>query len=321
MSRSLPVTLRVLAACVALTLVPAAAAWADPVVYAAGDIACDPTDPGYNAGAGTSTRCAQKRTSDIVVNSGAFDAALALGDIQYNSASLSNIQKVYDPTWGRFKAKTRPVIGNHEGTTATGGAGYCTYFGAAAHCNSSGRQGGAAFYSFDIGAWHVAVVNSNCTAAGGCGVGSPQYRWLAADLAAHPTTCTLAAWHHPRWSSGHDGSNAFMQPIWKLLYDNGADLVLSGHSHDYERIAPLDGNGAVNTANGMRQFVVGTGGAFFTGFTSTRAPGSEVRQNNTFGVLKLTLHAVSYDWRFVPEAGRLFTDAGSQVCRAGPVRR
>jgi hypothetical protein len=154
-------------------------------------------------------------------------------------------------------------------------------------------------------------------------VGSPQYQWLADDLRANPRTCTLAAWHHPRWSSGHDGNNVFMQPIWKLFYDNGGDLVLSGHSHDYERFAPIDGSGSVNVSDGMRSFVVGTGGAFFTGI-GTAVAGSQVRQNTTFGVLRLTLHPSSYDWRFLPEAGRTFADSGTQDCRgalAAPAAR
>ena len=167
------------------------------------------------------------------------------------------------------------------------------------------------------------MVNSNCAAAGGCDVGSPQYQWLADDLRANPRTCTLAAWHHPRWSSGHDGNNVFMQPIWNLFYDNGGDLVLSGHSHDYERFAPIDGSGSVNVSDGMRSFVVGTGGAFFTGI-GTAVAGSQVRQNTTFGVLRLTLHPSSYDWRFLPEAGRTFADSGTQDCRgavAAPAAR
>jgi hypothetical protein len=302
------------AACIAVALAPASAPAADPVVFAAGDIACDPGDTDFNGGEGTPTACRQKATADLL-GAGTFDAVLALGDLQYNSGTLSSFQRSYDLSWGRVKALTRPVIGNHEGTTATGGSGYCTYFGAAAHCNSGGRQGGAAFYSFDLGAWHVVVLNSNCAAAGGCDAGSAQYEWLAADLAAHPRDCTLAAWHHPRWSSGHDGSNAFMDPIWRLFHERGGDLVLSGHSHDYERFAPIDAAGAVDRTDGIRSFVVGTGGAHFTGIGGTPAPGSEVRQNTSYGVLRLDLRATSYDWRFVPVAGATFADSGRQSCR------
>jgi hypothetical protein len=164
------------------------------VLYAGGDIACDPTDSALDTngpGLGSATRCAQMRTSNLMIDQDA-DAIIALGDLQYNSGSLSNFNAVYDPSWGRLKSITKPVIGNHEGTTATGGAGYCAYFGSAAHCNASGRQGGAAFYSFDVGAWHVVVLNSNCTAAGGCDIGSPQYQWLADDLETKSEPCTMA---------------------------------------------------------------------------------------------------------------------------------
>jgi len=315
MSRTLKLILVALVCGSAITATPARSAAADAVVYAAGDIACDPVDPDFNSGKGTATACRQLATSDLILGGG-FDAVIPLGDLQYDAGNLDNFQQAYDLSWGRLKPQTRPVIGNHEGVTAASGAGYCVYFGAAAHCNSGRRQGGAAFYSFDVGDWHIVVLNSNCEAAGGCDVGSPQYQWLASDLAANPRACTLAAWHHPRWSSGADGSNAFMQPIWQLLYANGADLVLAGHSHDYERFAPINGAGAVDAATGMRSFVVGTGGAHFTGLGNTRAPGSEVSQNTTFGVLRLGLHPTSYDWTFVPASGSTFTDSGAQVCRA-----
>jgi acid phosphatase type 7 len=296
--------------CVAALGAAAQTAGADPVLAGAGDISCGTSDASFNGGIGAATRCRQKYTSDLLV-AGAYDSVFTLGDNVNASGSLSDLVNAYGQSWGRMKAITHPSSGNHEGSSATG---YCTYFGAAAHCNASGTQTGAGFYSWDAGTWHVVVLNSNCTAAGGCGVRSPQYVWLQRDLAAHPTACTLAYWHHPRFSSGHDGSNTFMQPIWKLIYDNGADVVLSGHSHDYERFAPMDGQGNLNRGDGMRQFVVGTGGAFFTGF-GTVAPNSEVRNNTTFGIVALTLHPSSYDWRFVPEAGKTFTDVGTSGCR------
>jgi hypothetical protein len=315
MSRMLKLLLPALVCCAALAATPSRAAAADAVVYAAGDVACDPLDVSFNAGNGTATACRQKATAGLML--GGSDAVLALGDLQYEAGSLSNFRQSYDDSWGRLKPQTRPVIGNHEGMAATAGAGYCVYFGAAAHCNSNRRQAGAAFYSFDVGDWHVVVLNSNCDAAGGCDVGSAQYQWLQNDLAANPRACTLAAWHHPRWSSGLYGSNAFMQPIWQLLYVDGADLVLSGHSHDYERFAPIDAAGAVDPADGMRSFVVGTGGANVTGLYAI-APGSEVRQNTAFGVLRLVLHPTSYDWNFVPAPGSTFTDSGAQACHAAP---
>jgi calcineurin-like phosphoesterase family protein len=278
-----------------------AATSTDPVIYAAGDIACEP------GSATTSTQCHEKKTSDIIVN-GAASKALALGDLQYNSASLSNLRNSYDKTWGRVKSITTPVIGNHESTAN----GYFDYFYGSGVNNGPFGQRGKGYYSYNLGTWHVIGLNSNCSRVP-CSAGSAQEQWLRSDLAANRRACTLAFWHHPRFSSGHDGDGTFMQPIWKDLSDAKADVVLVGHSHNYERFAPMDGSGKLNRTNGIREFVVGTGGAFFTGISSAK-PNSEVRQNNTFGVLKLTLHPTSYDWKFVPEAGKSFTDSGSNAC-------
>ena len=300
--------LAVSAGAVALLAALPPAAGADPVIAAAGDIACDPSDS-Y----GPST-CHQMETSDLLVGT-APDAVLPLGDIQYDSSSLANIMAVYDPSWGRVKAISHPILGNHESS----GAGYFDYFNGPGAADGPAGARGKGWYSFDVGSWHLIALNSNCTRPADttnvvdCGVGSEQERWLRADLAAHPASCTLAFWHHPRYSSGHDGSNTFTQPFWDALEDAQAEIVLSGHSHDYERFASLDRNGAPDPGNGIRQFVVGTGGAFFTGIGSTIA-NSEVSQNDTFGVLKLTLHPTSYDWQFVPEAGKTFTDSGSLMC-------
>jgi hypothetical protein len=316
MTRRLPVATRwpISLALALVVMLPAAVAWApaaaaqDPVIAAAGDVACDPTDAGYNDGAGTADRCRQRATSDLLVGAG-LAAVLPLGDIQYNSASLSNIMAVYDPTWGRVKSISRPIIGNHESS----GTGYFDYFNGVGVADGPAGPRGKGWYSFDVGTWHLVALNSNCTRVG-CTAGSEQETWLRADLAAHPTSCTLAYWHHPRYSSGHDGDNTFMQPLWEALDDAGAEIVLSGHSHDYERVAPVDRNGTVNQADGIRQFVVGTGGAFFTGGLESRITQSEVAQGDTFGVLFLTLHPTSYDWRFVPEAGKTFADSGSGAC-------
>lgn len=284
----------------------------DPVIAAAGDIACDPADPGYNGGNGTPDRCQQKATSDLLVT-GELSAVLMLGDMQYDSASAANINAVYHPTWGRVKSITRPVIGNHEGA----GGGYYNYFNGVGVNDGPAGPRGRGYYSFDLGSWHLVALNSNCSQVS-CGTGSIQERWLRADLAAHPATCTLAYWHDPRYSSGHDGSHVTLQPFWEALSDAGAEIVLSGNSHNYERLAPLDVNGQRTASGGIRQFVVGTGGAFFTGLGSSRLGASEVAQNNTFGVLKLTLHPTSYDWQFVPIAGGTFTDSGSGICSAPP---
>jgi acid phosphatase type 7 len=290
-----------------VAMLPAAAAWApaaaaqDPVIAAAGDIACDPADQV------TATTCHQQATSDLLVGA-PLAAVLPLGDIQYDSATMPRILGAYDPTWGRVKAISRPIIGNHDGS----GTAYYDYFNGVGVADGPAGPRGKGWYSFDVGTWHLVALNSNCAAVG-CTAGSEQEQWLRADLAAHPTSCTLAYWHHARYSSGHEGDNTFMQPLWEALDDAGAEIVLSGHSHDYERVAPVDRNGTVNQADGIRQFVVGTGGAFFTGLGSL-IPQSEVAQNDTFGVLFLTLHPTSYDWRFVPEAGKTFTDSGSTAC-------
>ena len=298
------------AATAALAGMPPADALADPVIAAAGDIGCDPTDPGYKGGNGTTDRCRQRATSDLLVGAG-LAAVLPLGDIQYDSPSAANLQKVYDPTWGRVKSISRPILGNHDGS----GAAYFDYFNGPGAADGPAGRRGRGYYSFDVGAWHIVALNSNCTRVS-CGAGSIQERWLRADLAAHPSACTLAYWHHPRYSSGHDGSHSTLSAFWRALYEAGAEIVLSGHSHNYERFAGKDANGKLSPT-GIRQFVVGTGGAFMTGLGSSRVAGSEVAQNKTFGVLKLTLHASSYAWRFVPIAGRTWTDSGSGQCH-GP---
>ena len=274
---------------------------ADPVVYAAGDIACAPGDPV------TSTRCHEMRTSDIILNGGA-SKALALGDLQYNTASISNLRNSYNNSWGRVKSLTTPVLGNHEST----GNGYFDYFYGSGVNNGPYGARGKGYYSYNLGTWHLVGLNSNCSRVP-CAAGSAQEQWLRGDLAANRRVCTLAFWHHPRFSSGHDGDGTFMQPIWKALHDANVDAVLVGHSHNYERFAPMAQNGKLDRTRGIRQFVVGTGGAFFTGMSSPK-PNSEVRQNNTFGVLRLGLHPTSYDWKFIPEAGKTFTDSGSTAC-------
>ena len=218
---------------------------------------------------------------------------------------MTKFQQSFDPSWGRAKNIIHPAVGNHEYLTA-GASGYFNYFGAAAGNSSKG------YYSFDIGAWHIIALNSNCSQVGGCGVGSPQEQWLKADLAAHPNMCTLAYWHHPRFSSGQHGSNTSYGAFWNALYAAGAELVLSGHDHDYERFAPQSPSGAADP-NGIQQFVVGTGGKNHYQFMSIQ-PNSVVRNPDTYGILKLTLHATSYDWQFVPEPGKTFTDSGTRNC-------
>jgi calcineurin-like phosphoesterase family protein len=235
---------------------------------------------------------------------------ITLGDNAYDSGSTSEYANCYDPTWGRAKARTHPAPGNHEYNTA-GATGYYGYFGAAAGDPETG------YYSYDLGSWHLIALNSNCSAIGGCGAGSPQEQWLRADLAAHPTDCTLAYWHHPRFSSGEHGDSSNVQGLWQALYDYGAELVLVGHDHDYERFAPMNASGDADPTFGVREIVVGTGGRSHYAFGSTQ-PNSEVRNNTAWGILKLTLRSNSYDWQFLPVAGQTFSDSGSTACHGAP---
>ncbi len=232
----------------------------------------------------------------------------ALGDNAYESGSAEDFANCYEPTWGRHKARTRPAAGNHEYETP-GASGYFNYFGAAA------GDPGRGYYSYDYGAWHMVVLNSNCAyAGGGCQAGSPQEQWLRTDLAASSAFCTLAYWHHPRFSSSDHGSDATFVPFWQALYDYGADVILVGHDHDYERFAPQTADAVADAARGIREFVVGTGGRSHYPIVRPAEPNSEVRNDNTDGILKLTLRAASYDWEFIPEAGKTFTDTGRMPC-------
>ena len=230
---------------------------------------------------------------------------LALGDTVYESGTPAEYTNCYQPSWGQVKARTRPVVGNHEYGTANA-SGYFGYFGAAAGDPTKG------YYSYDYGAWHIIVLNSMCANVGGCGAGSPQLAWLQADLAASDADCTMALWHHPRFSSSR-GVNTITQPLYQALYDADADLIVTGHDHTYERFAPQTATGALDNARGIRQFVVGTGGRSHYTFDNPQ-PNSEVRNNDTYGVIKLQLKPAGFDWEFVPEAGKTFTDSGSDEC-------
>lgn len=290
----------------------------DPVVAAAGDIACDTSDPAFNGGAGTSSACKMMATSNLLVGSG-MTAVLALGDTQYDCSSASDYAASYDPSWGRAKSIALPVPGNHEYKTsdpdAYGGhdcdttghaSGYYGYFGAAAGDPSKG------YYSYDLGTWHIVVLNttSACSLIS-CSAGSAQEQWLANDLAAHPAACTMALWHEPRWSSKLPSTKS--SAFWQDLYNANADIVVNGHVHDYERFAPQSPTGAADPTRGVREFVAGTGGKSSENIGTTPAANSEI-QGKAYGVLKLTLHASSYDWQFAPATGSSFTDSGSAPC-------
>jgi hypothetical protein len=232
---------------------------------------------------------------------------LTVGDHVYPDGTLAQFTSCYGPSWGQHRPRTRPAPGNHEYRT-TGAAGYFDYFGAAA------GERGKGYYAYDLGAWRVVVLNSNCALVGGCEDGSAQMLWLRADLAANSRACTLAYWHHPRFTSTA-ATTSKVQPLWQALHEAGADVVLGGHAHNYERFAPQDPTGKADP-RGMTQFVVGTGGASHEAFTTIQ-PNSMVRDNTTFGVLRMTLKAASYDWQFQPVAGGSFTDSGTSECALG----
>jgi hypothetical protein len=229
------------------------------------------------------------------------------GDNVYEKGSLDEYRRCYEPTWGRHKARTRPAPGNTEYGTAAA-AGYFDYFGGLA-----GKRG-EGWYSYDVGAWHVVVLNSNCAAVG-CGTNSAQVTWLAADLAASSAKCTLAYWHHPRWGGGsRRRPEPGVQAFWDVLYEKGAELVVNGHNHFYERTAPVDPKGVPDPARGIRQIIAGTGGARLYKFATPPLPITEVRDDKTFGVLKLSLKPDGYDWQFVGVPGSSFADSGSAAC-------
>ncbi len=272
------------------------------VVVAAGDIADCPA--GH-----------QDETAALVERI-APDAVLTLGDTVYPNGSLDDFLDCYGPSWGRFRSITRPAVGNHDYHAAHAGPFYAYFCGAA----GPPFRG---YTSFDIGTWHVVVLNSNCgpdidlpegtsDEFGGCGPDSPQAKWLRDDLRAHPNRCTLAMMHHPRFTSSRYGNHPFVQDLWSVLYEGGVDVALGGHAHLYERLAPMTPDGTIDDARGIRSFVVGTGGRYLVPFGNTVA-GSERRDNESFGVLRLVLRPDSADYAFVAVEGRVI-DEGSFAC-------
>jgi len=285
-------------------------------VAAAGDMDCSSTDPRFADGAGTDGWCTQRAVSDLVVDRD-LDALFGLGDYQYEDARADDYRTVYDPTWGRLRSITRPALGNqeykvHDANTFTG------YFGSRAPAADSG------WYSYDLGQWHVVVLNSNCAFAGGCDDGSPQVQWLTADLANDHHACTIAYWHHPRWSTGLYGGDQRTDALWRTLAAGGADVVLAAHEHDYERFRPLDADGH-QAAGGVTSFVVGTGGQAVYGPDDVTGGGdlsagrrlqveaSAIRIDDHPGALLLTLSPTSFDWQFVTTNGATM-DQGTAAC-------
>ncbi|NND13370.1 MAG: tandem-95 repeat protein [Acidimicrobiia bacterium] len=258
-------------------------------------------------GAGDIATCssnADEETAQLLDN--IAGTVYTIGDNAYPNGTAAEYSNCYDPTWGRHKSRTYPVIGDNEYNLSPTAAPYFNYFGPVAGDPDKG------YYSYDVGTWHIIALNSNCSEVGGCGPNSPQGQWLQADLVANPNACILALHHDPLFSS--KGGDADMVDFWDQLYAAGADIVLSGHSHNYERFAQQTPGGSADPGRGIRQFVVGTGGTSLSSFDGIIAPNSEVREDNTHGVLKLTLHPTGYDWEFVPVAGESFTDSGSTNC-------
>jgi hypothetical protein len=240
----------------------------------------------------------ESRYDDAVANRAAsLSGEIALlGDIAYEDGSAQDFADCFDAAWGDLGERLRPVPGNHEYETA-GASGYFEYFGRAAGTSGQG------WYSYDVGSWHVIALNSECGAVG-CDAGSAQYEWLQADLIGHPVQCLLAYWHHPRHSSGHHGDNGFVDPLYDLLVEADVDVVLAGHDHSYERQA----------RDGLREFIVGTGGRSVYDFGHPPDAATEVRATNLFGLLQLTLRPGGYDWEYVPVVQTDFTDSGSAKC-------
>jgi acid phosphatase type 7 len=231
---------------------------------------------------------------------------LTLGDEAYPEGTAKEFDKCYKPTWGRFEGRTLPVPGNHEYHTAKA-KGYFGYFGKAAGASGKG------YYSYDLGQWHIVALNSNCEEVG-CTASSPQLRWLEADLAKDTKSCTLAYFHYPLYSSGKYRPGIHeVKPLWEALYAAEVDVVLNGHDHSYQRFAPQDPDGKADPQRGIREFVVGTGGRSHYPIRKPIA-NSEVYNDETYGVLKLTPHPESYEWRFIPVKGETFTDSGSARC-------
>ena len=273
-------------------LVANTGAMTDPVLVGSGDIA-------------SCTSSGDEGTARLL--DGIDGTVFTAGDTAYPRGTAAQFANCYAPSWGRHKSRTKPAPGNHDYLTS-GAAGYYGFFGAAAGDPTKG------YYSYDLGNWHVVALNSSCLNVGGCGAGSPQEQWLRADLAASSKPCTAAYWHRPLFTSGSVHPNATdMRPMFQALYDFNAELVVSAHNHQYERFAPQNPSGGLDNVRGVREFVAGAGGVSHYTFGDIQ-PNSQVRNGTAYGVLKLTLKANSYDWEFVPVAGRIFSDSGTTAC-------
>ena len=262
-----------------------------------------PPLPDVLVGAGDISICDQdgdNHTSELLAS--IPGSIFTIGDNSNEHGTPQQYSDCFDYSWGRYMSRLFPVPGNHD-YDSNGGASYFDYFG------SRAGEYGKGYYSYDVGSWHVIAINSMIDA----GDGSEQLQWLQADLGSHPSLCTLAYYHYPRWSSGAVGNMDNMASVIQVLYDFGVEVVLSAHDHIYERFAPQDPAGQLDPTSGIREFIVGTGGATHHTFGEIRA-NSEVRDNTSFGVLKLQLYAEGYTWEFIPIRGDTFGDYGSDFC-------
>jgi hypothetical protein len=291
----------------------AAAAKRAPLIAAAGDIACAPANPRYNGGLGTFNSCQQRATSNLL-QSRNFSAILPLGDLVYDeNGSLASYFSAYEPTWGRFRAASRPVIGNHEYDDGLGGQGYWDYWDGVGASNGRAGVRGQGWYSYNLGSWHLIALNSNCDFVT-CRNTGRQIRWLRNDLEANSKRCILAYMHHPRFSSGLYEKRGDTRALWKTLYRGKADVVLNGHDHLYERFAPQRPSGIRDWHGGISQFTVGTGGYFLFPVGIPPQPNSQFTFNGSFGILVMKLARQRFGWSFLTAPSARSIDRGSRRC-------
>jgi acid phosphatase type 7 len=299
---------------------PVASAKRAPIIAAAGDIACAPANPRYNGGFGTFNSCQQLATSNLL-QSRKFSAILPLGDLVYDeNGSLASYFSAYDPTWGRFRVASRPVVGNHEYDDGLGAQGYWDYWNGVGAGNGPAGVRGRGWYSFNLGSWHLIALNSNCDFVT-CLNDGRQIKWLRRDLEANANRCILAYMHHPRFSSGQFETRGDTRALWKTLYRGKADVVVNGHDHLYERFAPQRPSGIRDWRRGITQFTVGTGGYFLFSVGIPAQPNSQFTFNGNFGILVMKLARKRFGWSFLTIPSARSIDRGSRRCTRERPRR
>jgi hypothetical protein len=272
-----------------------------------GGPSASPGDP-VLVGAGAIASCGNtndEATANILTT--VDGTVFTVGDNAFDSGTLQEFQDCYGASWGAVLDRTRPAVGSREYITPDA-AGYFAYFGPAAGPAKKG------YYAYDLGHWRIYVLNSNCAKVGGCAAGSPQEKWLRADLAAHKNSCIGAYWQTARFSSGRFGDDPRMQPFWQALYDHGAEFVINGHDHNYQRYVPMTPLGKVDRSKGIREFIVGTGGNGHTSLSTVNPTIREAGSDLAYGVLRLTLHETGYEWQFLATSKAPFTDSGFETC-------